>query len=60
MHKAYARAGGRIVTIQLLRKLNLTLARVSGIVCIEGRGKTSLGTPARDLLAPPLKKEKGE
>ena len=25
----------------------------------EGRGKTSLGTPARDLLAPPLKKEKG-
>jgi hypothetical protein len=21
----------------------------------EGRGKTSLGTPARDLLAPPLK-----
>jgi hypothetical protein len=25
----------------------------------EGRGKTSLGTPARDLLAPPLKNKRG-
>jgi hypothetical protein len=25
----------------------------------EGRGKTSLGTPARDLLAPPLKTKRG-
>ena len=32
----------------------------SGIVYIEGRGKTSLGTPARDLLAPPLKTKRGE
>jgi hypothetical protein len=44
---------------QLLRKLNLTIGAWSGIMYPEGRGKTSLGTPARDLLAPPLKTKRG-